>query len=72
MSIAKKFGLYLDADNVDFVEQIQNKHGFTKISNTINHIIREYKAILENSADKEDGEEQACGKFINWDEWVSF
>lgn len=49
MSIAKKTGLYIEASNQPIVDKVMQDYGYTKISNAINFIIREYDRLSKQN-----------------------
>ena len=44
---SKKTGLFISAINEPIVNEVMQKHGYTKISNAINFIIQEYSRLTQ-------------------------
>lgn len=53
---SKKTGLFLNSISEPIVNEVMQKHGYTKISNCINFIIQEYSRLTQEQS-KEDKQE---------------
>lgn len=53
---SKKTGLFISAVNEPIVNEVMQRHGYTKISNAINFIIQEYSRLTQEQP-KEDKQE---------------
>ena len=53
---SKKTGLFLNSISEPIVNEVMQKHGYTKISNAINFIIQEYSRLTQEEK-KEDKQE---------------
>lgn len=52
---SKKTGIYISAINEPIINAIMEKHGYTKISNAINFVLREYSRLIkEKEQDKQE------------------
>ena len=66
----KKTGLYLSPIAEEIVNEVAEKFGYTKVSNTVNYIILEYsKLVKQPKQDKqppEPVEEKAKSSLSDW------
>ena len=50
---SKKTGLFLNSISEPIVNEVMQKHGYTKISNAINFIIQEYSRLTQEQPKEE-------------------
>lgn len=50
---SKKTGLFLNSISEPIVNEVMQKHGYTKISNCINFIIQEYSRLTQEQPKEE-------------------
>ena len=50
---SKKTGLFLNSISEPIVNEVMQKHGYTKISNAINFIIQEYSHLTQEQPKEE-------------------
>ena len=66
----KKTGLYLSPIAEEIVNEVAQKFGYTKVSNTINYIILEYSKLVKQPKDDkplpEPVEEKVKGNLNDW------
>ena len=67
----KKTGLYLSPIAEEIVNEVAQKYGYTKVSNTVNFIILEYQKLSQKPKDvkEEKVEEEQQPKKTNYDGW---
>lgn len=68
---SKKTGLFISAVNEPIVNEVMQKHGYTKISNCINFIIQEYSRLIQEQPKQdtqlpEPVEEKVKPSFSDW------
>ena len=65
----KKTGLYLSPIAEEIVNEVAQKFGYTKVSNTVNYIILEYSKLVKQPKEQqlpEPVEEKVKGSLSDW------
>lgn len=68
---SKKTGLFLNSISEPIVNEVMQKHGYTKISNAINFIIQEYSRLTQEETKEpnqlpEPVEEKVAKNLSDW------
>lgn len=68
---SKKTGLFLNSISEPIVNEVMQKHGYTKISNAINFIIQEYSRLTQEQPKQdtqlpEPVEEKVAKNLSDW------
>lgn len=68
---SKKTGLFLNSISEPIVNEVMQKHGYTKISNCINFIIQEYSRLTQEQSKQdtqlpEPVEEKVAKNLSDW------
>ena len=65
----KKTGLYLSPVAEEIVNEVAQKYGYTKVSNTVNYIILEYSKLIKQPTEPtqpEVVEEKVASSLSDW------
>lgn len=65
----KKTGLYLSPIAEEIVNEVAQKFGYTKVSNTVNYIILEYDKMIKQEkqeVEKPQVEEKVQNSLLDW------